>query len=444
MISKSIPRILIAGTNSGCGKTTITCAILSALVSRKISTASFKCGPDYIDPMFHGKIIGTSSSNLDPFFYDENTLNALLVENSEDISVIEGVMGFYDGITMQSAKGSSYDVARITSTPVILAVNCKGTAYSILPIIEGFAKHKTDFHLAGVILNQTSSTTYAHLKTLIETNLGISVFGYLPKLPPHLILESRHLGLVTPAELANIKDTLTNLGKFASATIDIDALIAAATDAPAIQYHDIAIEPVASAVIAVALDNAFCFYYKDSLNLFKKLGATLRYFSPLSDSKIPEDATGLYLGGGYPELYLSALSKNTAMKKSIQNWITSNRPTIAECGGFMYLTTEIDGFSMVAALEGVCHNTTKLTRFGYATFTATTNNILCSAGESFRGHEFHYYDCNNNGTAFAARKDNGKNWLAAYATENLYAGFPHISFYSNISIAKNFIRRCAQ
>ncbi|OOB77700.1 MAG: hypothetical protein BEN19_01495 [Epulopiscium sp. Nuni2H_MBin003] len=438
---QNTPRILIAGTNSGCGKTTITCALLSILKN----ASSFKCGPDYIDPMFHGKILGVPSSNLDPFFYDANTLKNLLAENAEGIAVIEGVMGFYDGMTIDDTAGSTYEVSKITNTPVILTINCRGMAYSVLPIIEGFLNHKKDYNLAGVILNNISSMTYPKIKNLIEQKLNIKVFGYLEKLPEDLILESRHLGLVTANEIENIKKKLVRLGEIARKTIDIEEIIKVANCVPALNYTKLEVKPICKDTrIAVAYDKAFCFYYKDNLNILKKLGATLTYFSPLEDVQMPEDADGLYLGGGYPELYLEQLSKNVSMKESILKFLEDKKPVIAECGGFMYLTKQIQDYKMVGYIDANCELTQKLVRFGYATFTAKHDNLLCKKGECFKGHEFHYSNSTNNGTSYTAIKPSKIEWEAIIADENLYAGYPHISFYSNIDIVRNFIYRCKE
>ncbi len=444
------PRILIGGSNSGCGKTTMTCALLSALVARGVNAASFKCGPDYIDPMFHGKIIGVPSSNLDPYFYTPEVLNMLLAQHAGEVSVIEGVMGFFDGLQMHSTEGSSYDVARMTQTPTVLAINAKGTAYSILPIIEGFARHKTDYPLAGVLLNNVSKGTYTMLKPIIEQHFEgkLKVFGYLPKLPPELVLESRHLGLVTAHEIADIQQKMVQLGQIAEDCIEIDALLAAAQSAPPIAVNAQALPQVVFKLqplrIAVAQDNAFCFYYQDNLRLLAQLGAELVSFSPLQDDALPPHIDGLYLGGGYPELYLKQLSQNESIKASIAAALTAQLPCIAECGGFMYLTQRIDGYPMVGFLEGECHNTGKLSRFGYASFTAQHDNLLCAKGEGFRGHEFHYYDCTQNGASFAAQKPSGKQWQGVQATAYLHAGFAHIPFYAAPQMAVRFLQTCSE
>lgn len=444
---KNLARIIIAGTSSGCGKTTVTCALLSAFLQKNIETSSFKCGPDYIDPLFHGKILGLNSSNLDPFFYDDETLKALLCENAKGISVIEGVMGFYDGMSIDSTDGSTYTVAKITKTPVILTINCKGTAYSILPVIEGFLKHKNDYNLAGVILNNISKTTYKKMKIVIENYFEnkIKIFGYIPRLPDILKLESRHLGLVTADEIENIKFKLNKLGKYAAKTLDLDMIIETAKSAENLEFSPLEIKSICENVnIAVARDKAFCFYYRDNLRLLEKLGAKLIYFSPLEDELLPENADGLYIGGGYPELYVNVLANNLAVKSSIYKFLKSNKPCIAECGGFMYLTNSIDDYPMTGFIEAESYNTHTLSRFGYQNLTSNKDNLLCKKGESFKGHEFHYYDTNNNGADITAVKPSGLTWQACHMSENLYAGFPHLSFYSNINIAKNFIKKCKE
>ncbi len=444
---KSVPRIVIGGTSSGCGKTTITCALLQALVNRKLKTASFKCGPDYIDTMFHGEIIGTKSSNLDAFFCDNNILRYLLAKNSVncDISVIEGVMGFYDGMALNTTAASTYETAKITDSPVILAINCKGMANSALAIIKGFYEYKPDSNIKGVILNHMTKSTYEFIKNAIENEFDgkIKVFGYLPKLPEDLIFESRHLGLITSGEIENIRIRLNKLAEIVEDTINIDQIISLANSASELTFNNIEFTKFDKKIrIAVANDRAFCFHYKDNLNLLRDMGADIVYFSPLEDKKLPDNIDGIYIVGGYPELYAEKLSKNTDMKASIKSALENNTPCIAECGGFMYLSDSIDDYKQVGFLPGKSKNTGKLSRFGYVTLTAKNDNLLCCAGDSFRGHEFHYYDCDQNGDNFTASKASGKSWNCVFANKYLYAGYPHIHFYSNIKTAENFYKMC--
>ena len=438
-----IPRLILAGTNSGCGKTTTVCALLQALVNRNLKTGAFKCGPDYIDPMFHSRIIGAKSANLDLHFFTPNTLNYLLAKNAadRDISVIEGVMGFYDGAGLTSTSGSTYEVARVTDSPVVLVVGAKGASLSILATIQGFLNFCPDSHIKGVILNQCTAMTYAALSAEIEKRFKIRAFGFLPGLP-ECALESRHLGLVTAAEVENLKEKMQILAKQAEKTLDIDGLIGLANSAMSVACEPVTLPKKEPVRVAVARDKAFCFYYEDSLEALTEMGAELVPFSPLADKSLPDNIHGLYLGGGYPELYLEQLSGNVEMLHSIRKALENGLPCIAECGGFMYLTQSIGGVPMVGFLKGECFNTGKLTRFGYVTLQAKMDNLLCKAGGEIPAHEFHHWDCTAPGDTFTATKPTGKQWNCAVSSQTLYAGYPHFHFYSNPAFAEGFIDTC--
>ena len=440
-----IPRIILAGTNSGCGKTTVTCGILQAFVNRGLKVGGFKCGPDYIDTMFHSRVIGTKSANLDLFFFDDNTARYLLAKNGadRDISVIEGVMGFYDGMTMTGTQASTYEVAQTTETPVILVVGARGAAFSVLATIQGFLTFCPDNHIGGVILNQCTAMTYAPLAKAIEERFGIRALGYLPPMPD-CELESRHLGLVTAAEVEGLKEKLQAMAEQTEKSVDLDGILALAKSASPVVCDPVVLprqeEPVR---IAVARDNAFCFYYEDSLEALMEMGAELVEFSPLSDEKLPENIQGLYLGGGYPELYARQLSENKTMLASIRSSIEGGLPTIAECGGFMYLTEAIGDYPTAGVVPGTCFDTGKLTRFGYITLHAKYDNLLCKAGEEIPGHEFHHWDCTEPGDDFKALKPSGKrSWDCAVVSDTLYAGYPHFHFYANPAFAKGFYETC--
>ncbi len=449
-----IPRIVIAGTNSGCGKTTITCALLKAYIRRGLVCCAFKCGPDYIDPMFHSEVTRARSSNLDPFFFDDETLKYLLWNNSQDcdLSVIEGVMGFYDGMGFDSTKASCFDVSNITESPVILAVNAKGMSHSVLAMIEGFCSLHKPNNICGVILNRCSKSAFEGLKDLIEDHFKgkIKVFGYLPDMP-NAEIKSRYLGLVTAAEIDDLEIKLLELSDAAEECMDLDALLETAKKAKALKidqsrsftkikekegFKDRCTR------IAVARDKAFCFYYQDSLKALVELGAELVSFSPVSDGKLPDDTDGLYIGGGYPELYLKEISGNESLRQAVKDAIESGMPCIAECGGFMYLTEEIDGFPMVGAIRGKSVNKKRLTRFGYVTLTADHDNMLCKKGEVVPAHEFHHYDSEFIGDDCTAEKRSGKNYKIGVGGETLCAGYPHMHFYSHPSLAVNFVKAC--
>ena len=438
-------RIVIAGTQSGCGKTTITCALLKALMNRGIKPAAFKCGPDYIDPMFHSEIVGAKSSNLDSFFFDDNTVRYLLAENSTGcgIAVIEGVMGYYDGMGFEDSSASCWDIARITGSPVVLVINAKGISVSALAIIEGFVNYKSDSRVKGVIFNGCSAHAYEGLKKAVLDHFGgkIIPLGYMPRIEA-AELSSRHLGLVTAQEVKGLTGKINLLAEAAEKYIDTDALLKLSESAAELTYEEPKLTRREPVRIAVAKDRAFCFYYKDSLSVLEKLGAELIYFSPLADEKLPDDIQGLYLGGGYPELYAKELSENSSMLESVKGALERKLPCIAECGGFMYLTEEIDGHKTVGYIKGASSNTGGLRRFGYITLTANKDNMLCKKGESIKAHEFHHYDSGNCGDAFRAEKKSGAAYDCVFADDNLYAGYPHFHFLANLSFAENFYNCC--
>ncbi|MCF0121064.1 MAG: cobyrinate a,c-diamide synthase [Oscillospiraceae bacterium] len=445
---ENTPRIVFAGTNSGCGKTTMTCAVLQALVNRGLRVGAFKCGPDYIDPMFHSRIIGAKSSNLDLFFFDENTARSLLAENGadRDVCVIEGVMGFYDGMSLTTTTSSTYELAQVTDSPVILVVDAKGASLSILATIHGFYSLFPDNHICGVILNRCTAMTYPVLAGAIRERFGgaIEPLGFMPAMTS-CSLESRHLGLVTAAEVSDLKEKMRLLAEQAEKTLDLDGILKLANSSPMLEYKGFEPRRFDERVrIAVARDKAFCFYYEDSLDVLRKMGAELVDFSPLTDKELPGNVQGLYLGGGYPELYAKTLSDNKTMLASVRRALESGLPCIAECGGFMYLTEKIGGEECVGLLRGECRDTGRLTRFGYVTLRAKRDNLLCDEGETIRGHEFHHWDCEETGDGFRAEKASGKAWDCVVATDSLYAGYPHFHFRANPKFAERFYEKCVK
>lgn len=441
-----IPRIVLAGTNSGCGKTTVACAILQVLVNRELNVGAFKCGPDYIDPMFHSRIIGAECTNLDLFFFDENTLKYLLAKNGagRDISVIEGVMGFYDGMGLTTTAASTYEVSLFTESPTVLVVAAKGASLSVMAVIQGFLDFCPNNLIKGVILNQCTASTYSVLAKEIEARFAgrVQLLGFLPTMR-ECSLESRHLGLITAAEVQGLHEKLNMLASQAERTIDIDGLLALAASAAPVYCEEVNLPKQRETVrIAVARDNAFCFYYEDSLDALREMGVELVPFSPLSNSELPQDIQGMYLGGGYPELYAQRLSENAPMRASVKAALERGVPCIAECGGFMYLTESIASYPMVGFIPGKSFDTGKLTRFGYISLKAGHDTLLCTAGGEIRGHEFHHWDSENTGGSFTAVKASGKSWKCVHATETLYAGYPHFHFYSNPDFAVSFYNAC--
>ncbi len=443
-----VPRILLGAASSGSGKTLLTCGILQALKNRGLEIASFKCGPDYIDPMFHSRVIGTKSRNLDTFFTKEETLRYLLGKNAEDcqISVIEGVMGYYDGLAGISDQGSAYDVAVKTDTPAVFIVNCKGMSLSVVPYIKGFLEYRADSHICGVILNQISPMLYGRMKELIESQLPVKVYGYVPLLQD-CVLESRHLGLVMPEEIDGLKDKLNKLASQMEETLDMDGLLRLAETARPFKAHPAPVYHTKKRVrIAVARDEAFCFFYEDNLDLLKEMGAELVDFSPLHDHALPENIQGLLLNGGYPELYAKKLSENTAMRHQIRQAIENGLIYTAECGGFMYLHEELEDMEgtfwpMTGVIKGKAYRTSRLKRFGY--ITLSEGSCFDRPVGDIPSHEFHYFDSENCGEEFLARKPLSKrSWRCMHSSRQGLCGYPHLYYYSNVKVPEAFLRAC--
>ena len=362
-----IPRIMLAAPASGSGKTLLTCGILMALKNRGLHTVSFKCGPDYIDPLFHQEVIGIPARNLDTFFTDREMTKYLFGRTAiqAEISVLEGVMGYYDGAGGNTTLASSYELACVTDTPVILIVNAKGMSLSVVAVIQGFLDYRKENQIAGVILNQISPAIYEKLRQNISQELSLPVFGYVPQCP-ELVIESRHLGLVMPEEIADIDHRLQRLSKLLEETQDMDGIIACAKKAPALNWQkpeslkaleaavkcnnlaytdlekqesqtakckNIEKQDIQEQAIGVARDEAFCFLYEDNLELFTRFGAELLYFSPIHDKELPPKLEGLIFCGGYPELYAKELSENQALHREIREGIVQGIPYLAEFDG---------------------------------------------------------------------------------------------------------------
>ena len=466
--NKGIPGILLAAPASGSGKTAVSCALMEVFQRKGLAVKACKCGPDYIDPMFHREVLGVDSENLDLFFTDEDTLEKIYVHHGggADLVITEGVMGYYDGMSLDSAKASSYHVARTLKLPVILVVSGRGAALSLAAVIKGMAEYRRDSGIQGILLNQISAGLYPRLKEMLERELKsmghpIPVLGYIPR-DPAFCFESRHLGLVTPEETEGLKEQIRKAGDILSETVDLEQIVRIAERAARERTDrcggrdraDSGKRSGGGTRIAVARDQAFCFYYKDNLELLEELGCSLIFFSPLSDRRLPE-ADGFILGGGYPELYAGNLSSNRGMRDSIRRATEKGVPCLAECGGFMYLHETLqDGngreWPMAGVIRGKAFPTGRLSRFGYVEIgqnhngkTDTTADSWLAPGEKIRGHEFHYWDSTDNGSSCtAARPDGKRSWNCIHAEKNLFAGFPHLYLPSCRKFAERFVRKC--
>lgn len=425
MSSESIKatRVMIAATASGKGKTTITTGLLSLLKEAGYAVHSFKCGPDYIDPMYHEAVLGVPSKNLDPFFCDEDLLRASFIYDVGDINIIEGCMGLYDGMSVTS-ENSPYTVATYLKCPIILVVDGQNKGYSIIPEILGFIQLDVNKLIKGIFINQISDNYFDRIAPVIEKETGLKVVGHLRKLTEDTF-DSRHLGLKSIQE-NNAIEKINSITNILKDTVNIDCVIEIASNAQELliskRFGDyIEKDCLRGEVVAIAQDEAFNFYYKDNIRLLELSGAKIKYFSPIHDAYIPEEATMLYIGGGYPENHLIELSSNESMKKSVYDFIESGHKAFAECGGFMYLQSSIEGQPMVGVFNNSAYNTGKLVRFGYV--EAVYSNKV------YKGHEFHHYDVANPGTELEITKaSTGNKYRAGLKYKNCLASFCHFYF----------------
>lgn len=437
-------RLIISANSSGSGKTSITCAILKILKDMNLNISTFKSGCDYIDGMYHSRITGNPSHNLDSCFSNQNMIKYILSENSKnsDISIIEGAMGFYDGVGF-TTQSSTYELSKITNTPTILIIDCHGMGASIGAVLNGYLTYKKDNLIKGVIFNRISSNLYPYAEKL-ALDMNITPIGYIPKLNPDLLFQSRHLGLVTAEEISNFDEKVSKLAETISKTLDCNKLleISKCSNLDYIPINHINGNRVK---VAISKDTAFSFLYGDNIDFLRRSNCDIIYFSPLLDTTLPQNIDGLILCGGYPELYAKQLSHNTSMIASIRKAIQNGTPYIAECGGFMYLQSNIimDNvkYPMVDIFHGDCFKTDKLTRFGYTKLIPTQKNLMFN--DELITHEFHYSDTTNNGTDYSAIKlSNNKSWKCVHGGMNFYAGYPHLYFYGNVQQINNFIKEC--
>lgn len=456
------PRILVAAPGSGSGKTLLTTGLLTLFQNRGIRCRSFKCGPDYIDPMFHKYVLGIDSCNLDSFFLPQEELRALFQKRAADaeLSILEGVMGYYDGIGGNSTAASTYEVAKITDTPVILVLDGKGSSLSLAAQVKGFLDYRKDSHICGVILNKTNKMVGERLRPEIE-KLGVRYLGAVPVCET-MDIKSRHLGLTMPQEQSELRGHLNAFAKQLEEYLDVDGILELAgcsgeklpeagkteqsnqTDLNQEETKQDEIRPIDSESepptrrMAVAMDKAFCFYYQENLDFLRQHGWELIPFSPLHDAALPEQVHAILLGGGYPELYAKELSANEPMLASIRNAHAEGIKILAECGGFLYLQEHLEDETGTSwPVAGLIHadgfRTEKLGRFGYI-------SLMQNGAVRIKGHEFHYWDSTAPGSAFRAEKpQSNRGWDCMYWTDSLLAGFPHLYYLSGPDLILSFL-----
>ena len=446
-MQKNFPRLIIAATQSGAGKTTITCGILAALKKRGLDVQAYKVGPDYIDTGFHEIASGKPSHNLDSWLAGENKLQEIFfsASNSLKFAVIEGVMGLYDG--GQGGISSTAQIAQILASPVILIIDVKSMGTSAAAVALGFREFDKNLNLAGVILNRVGSDS--HKKMIVDAleKINIKCFGAI-KRNAEFVLPERHLGLVPTAE-NNFDKMIEKICATVEAELDIDALIKIAEYAPAVNVEIPTVKKISSTFkIAVAKDAAFNFYYEESLHELEKLGAELIYFSPLEDEKLPANISGLIIGGGFPEMFAQKLQDNKKIRLAIRDSAENNLPIYAECGGFMYLMnsiTDFDGkiFEMCGIIPSQAVMTSKLQTVGYIDAEILQDCIIGKAGDKIHAHEFHFSTADTDKNIFGCKRmRTGKIYRAGFFTKNIVASYLHIHFAGCQSAAENFVNAC--
>ena len=455
-----IGSVIIAGTHSGVGKTTISAGVMAALGARGLAVAPFKVGPDFIDPAYHAHVTGRESRNLDGWMMGKSAVRDTYARGCKgaDIAVVEGVMGLFDGIGRGLAEGSTAEVARITGAPVVLVVDASSMAGSAAAVVRGYETLDPAVKVAGVILNRVGSERHeAMLRRAVKAHCRAKVIGAVPR-DSELAIPSRHLGLTTDVAGILTPKFMRKLRTVIERHVDVPALMRIARGAkrpeakvkgPAHGADEKRLKALAR--LAVAMDEAFCFYYRDNLELLAANGLEIVPFSPLKDGGLPEGVKGVYLGGGYPEMYARGLAFNDFVKRDILQAAKAGLPIYAECGGLMYLTrgiTDMEGVfhPMAGVLPTVARMLSNRKALGYREITVAADGTIFPKGKKARGHEFHYSEIGpmgkGAGRAYRVARP-GDNAAAdeGYTKKNVLASYVHLHFMSNGTFAKSFADR---
>lgn len=454
-------KLMIAGTGSGVGKTTVTLGVMAALKRRGLTVQGFKCGPDYIDPTYHTAVTGRLSRNLDGWMVGQDTVKDIFVHASSDadISIIEGVMGFYDGRDPLSNEGSSAEISLLLDCPVLLVINCRSMARSAAAIVKGYQLLEPRVNIAAVFANHVGSKGHYQLvKQAIEKECGIPVIGYMTR-EEAVSIPERHLGLVPSIERGELDSLFATLADCVELGLNMDQLLSL-SESPSVKIgqdggtHLYGPKPQEGEglIIAVAKDAAFHFYYPENLELLEAYGAACVYFSPLQNEPVPPEASGLLLGGGYPEEFASILANNAVTKESIRKKILAGMPTIAECGGYMYLAQEIvntqgKAYPMIGLLPAKVTMQQRLAALGYREISGWGKHELLPEGETAKGHEFHYSTLHvEEGVEWVpnvkVKGRGGKSSLEGVRLASLFGGYTHMHFASNEKIVPRWLGLC--
>jgi cobyrinic acid a,c-diamide synthase len=450
---------MITAASSGSGKTMITCGLLELFKRKGLNPLACKCGPDYIDGLFHKQVLELEGMNLDSYFEAPEELRDKYSRLSKGhLPVVEGVMGYFDGLGGSTTRASSWEVAHILDLPAVLVVDARGASVSLAALIKGFLEFERPMgsQIKAVIFNRMSPMLYPRIRELVERETGIRAAGFVPELD-FLKVGSRHLGLVLPEEIAGLREQMNRLGKCLEETIDwefLEELGAEKEERDALEEENTEASCTAafSFRLGIAMDEAFCFYYQDNLRLLERLGGELVYFSPIHDRSLPEQLDGLILGGGYPELYCEALSLNESMRESVKKAAEGGLPVLGECGGYLYLLEELEAedgriWPMTGVLKGKGYKKGKNSRFGYIGVEAEKDRLYLKPGEQIRGHEFHYWDCEvlEEEWVMRAKKPVGnRSWPCIRIKNQVMAGFPHLFYPSCPAFAVRFAKACVR
>ncbi|WP_300277806.1 cobyrinate a,c-diamide synthase [Peptacetobacter sp.] len=454
-------KIMIAGTSSGVGKTTISLGIMRALTKRNLKVQPYKIGPDYIDPSFHTFITGRESRNLDSYMLDDEKIKSIVKTAScdADISVIEGVMGLYDGFGIDINNCSSSYTSKITKTPVILVINGKAMAASSAATVLGYLNLDKDVNIIGVIANNVRTESHFKIiKESIKKYCNIEVLGYFPP-NEKFALESRHLGLIPMDEVEKLSEKFSSLAEEIEKYIDIDRIIKLSESEDIESKFNLEEELkkrnlyslAKGRKVSIAYDKAFNFYYRENIEIFEKLGIEIKYFSPLNDESVP-DSDFVYIGGGFPEIFAKELENNKKIRENIFGLYEKNIPIYAECGGLMYLGKSIidkngEKRDMVGVFDGESEMTPKLKRFGYCEGEALYDTVISKKGDFIKGHEFHHsiFKSEEN-CAYKMKKIRDKEvideWVGGYSKKNTLATYLHTHFYNNLDCIENILQNC--
>lgn len=425
---------------------------MAAFMKKDRSVQGFKCGPDYIDPAYHTAITNRPSRTLDSWMLTSDVMKEIFVKGSEgaDMSIIEGMMGLYDGESPTSNRGSAAEISILLNCPVILVVDCSAMARSAAAVVKGFQLLDPDVNIAGVIANRVGSEGhYKLIKEAVEQECGVPVCGYLTD-NEQIHMPERHLGLVPSIERGELNEQLERLGEAVAETVDLDQVYQMSEQSPVTTESSLFKQRSSMNVkVAVAYDQAFNFYYQENLELIEAFGAEVIYFSPLKGEVLPPEADGLYLGGGFPEQFLKELADHNEVKQSIKDAIEKGLPVLAECGGLMYLSESItnveeETYPMAAVLPGKTEMQLNIAAIGYREITGAAGNPIVKEKTQIRGHEFHYSTFKPTDKIPSAYQVNSifGSGEEGYLYKNVVAGYTHIHFASNPEVLENFLSEC--